>query len=300
MIKTPLRYAGGKSKAVNKLNTYLPNLNSYEYREPFLGGGSLALFLSQQYQLNSVWVNDLNKPLYNFWITLRDKPTDLHNDLVKIKLDCGNDIDKHKHYYNTAKQIIQNNSPTQDIYDSAINYYILNKCSFSGLGDTGFSKSASIHKNFNIKNIGNLLKVSPLIKNWKITNLPYEDLLIPSTNNTFIYLDPPYSLGKNINLYGNKRGNLHKQFNHNDFYTNISSITDINTKWLVSYNSSEEIKNKWIQYYQEEFDLTYSLRTDKESYNNKPTSRTKNELVISNYEYLTERTEIPLETPQMF
>ena len=43
-LKTPLRYPGGKSRALTKLNPFIPDLSAYdEYREPFLGGGSVGI-----------------------------------------------------------------------------------------------------------------------------------------------------------------------------------------------------------------------------------------------------------------
>jgi DNA adenine methylase len=42
-LKTPLRYPGGKSRAVAKLCQWLPSREITEYREPFLGGGSMAI-----------------------------------------------------------------------------------------------------------------------------------------------------------------------------------------------------------------------------------------------------------------
>ena len=43
-LKTPLRYPGGKSRAVKKMAEFFPLFKDYkEYREPFLGGGSVAL-----------------------------------------------------------------------------------------------------------------------------------------------------------------------------------------------------------------------------------------------------------------
>ena len=41
-LKTPLRYPGGKSRAVQKLFQFLPK-DITEFREPFLGGGSFAI-----------------------------------------------------------------------------------------------------------------------------------------------------------------------------------------------------------------------------------------------------------------
>ena len=66
--KTPLRYPGGKSRALSKLFQFIPNLSDYtEYREPFLGGGSVAIEVSKRYPHLKIWVNDLYEPLYNFW-----------------------------------------------------------------------------------------------------------------------------------------------------------------------------------------------------------------------------------------
>ena len=41
-LKTPLRYPGGKSKAIKTLSQWYPKIIS-EYREPFIGGGSIAI-----------------------------------------------------------------------------------------------------------------------------------------------------------------------------------------------------------------------------------------------------------------
>ena len=68
-LKTPLRYPGGKSRACTKMDQYFPDLRNYnEYREPFLGGGRVALHVTKKYPDIKIWVNDLYEPLVNFWI----------------------------------------------------------------------------------------------------------------------------------------------------------------------------------------------------------------------------------------
>ncbi|MFN7658083.1 MAG: DNA adenine methylase, partial [Dolichospermum sp.] len=47
-IKSPLRYPGGKSKAIKQISEYLPKKFS-ELREPFVGGGSVFIYLKQKY-----------------------------------------------------------------------------------------------------------------------------------------------------------------------------------------------------------------------------------------------------------
>ena len=59
-LKTPLRYPGGKSRAVKKINPYITDLSSYrQYREPFLGGGSVELHISKMYPKLDIWVRDM-------------------------------------------------------------------------------------------------------------------------------------------------------------------------------------------------------------------------------------------------
>ena len=59
-LKTPLRYPGGKSRACNKMDQYIPDLREFtHYREPFLGGGSVAIHITKKYPHLNVWVNDL-------------------------------------------------------------------------------------------------------------------------------------------------------------------------------------------------------------------------------------------------
>ena len=85
-LKTPLRYPGGKSRALTKLLKYLPQQKITEYREMFLGGGSVALEMTKCLPNDvPIWVNDLYGPLYNFWIVLRDNPIELQRKLVELK-----------------------------------------------------------------------------------------------------------------------------------------------------------------------------------------------------------------------
>ena len=85
-LKTALRYPGGKSRAISKISQFFPDLSKYqEYREPFLGGGSVALFVTQQYPDINIWVNDLYEPLANFWKQLRDNGDEIKKYLTNIK-----------------------------------------------------------------------------------------------------------------------------------------------------------------------------------------------------------------------
>ena len=112
-LKTPLRYPGGKSKATTRMSPYFPTkFEVTHYREPFLGGGSVALWMTQNYNLESVWVNDLYWPLYNFWLHLQDDSKMLSDELKEAKLNNA-DEDKARKLFEVNKEIL--NDPDETI-----------------------------------------------------------------------------------------------------------------------------------------------------------------------------------------
>ena len=65
---------------------FFPLFSDYtEYREPFLGGGSVALYITQMYPHLDIWVNDLYEPLYNFWRELQENPNEIRSQLIQLK-----------------------------------------------------------------------------------------------------------------------------------------------------------------------------------------------------------------------
>ena len=85
-LKTPLRYPGGKSRATKKMAQYFPDFRDYtEFRESFLGGGSVSLYVTQMYPHLEIWVNDLYEPLYTFWKQLQKNSDKVRNELVQLK-----------------------------------------------------------------------------------------------------------------------------------------------------------------------------------------------------------------------
>jgi DNA adenine methylase len=270
-LKTPLRYPGGKSRAVPKLFKYFPDMsNIKEYREPFLGGGSVAIAITKQYPDIDIWVNDLYEPLYNFWVELRDNGDYLHDQLQQLKSRFP-DQGSAKGLFLDAKEIVTDE--TQKDKDRAVAFYIINKCSFSGLTESSsFSPQAS-DSNFSMRGINFLPEYSRLITNWKITNLSYEQLLCDDKQ-TFIYLDPPYDIRSN--LYG-KRGNMHKGFDHDVFASDCDRFI---SPQLVSYNSSQLVCERFKGWEAGQFDHTYTMRSVGTYMNDQ---QERKELVLSNY-----------------
>ena len=103
-LKTPLRWPGGKSRAIKYLLPKFPK-DITEYREPFIGGGSVAIAFTKEYPDIPVWINDLYYPLYNFWKTLQSDGEKLSNTLLELK-NKNNTQDKAKELFIKAKEEI--------------------------------------------------------------------------------------------------------------------------------------------------------------------------------------------------
>ena len=269
--KTPLRYPGGKSRACTKIGQFLPNMYTYrEFREPFLGGGSVAIYLTKMYPSLSIWVNDLYEPLVNFWKEIQHSGEELYTILSDLKIKHPNP-DSAKELFLESKKII--NSQDKSKLERAVAFYVVNKCSFSGLTESSSFSAQASDSNFSMRGIEKLTGYQEIIQDWKITNLSYEDLLT-DWRNTFIYLDPPYDIKDN--LYG-KKGDMHKKFDHDKF---AKDCDDHTADMMISYNSSQLIKNRFKNWNAVEFDLTYTMRSVGDYMSDQ---QTRKELLLLNY-----------------
>ena len=270
-LKTPLRYPGGKSRACEKMGPYFPDLRDYkEFREPFLGGGSVAIYITKRYPNLDIWVNDLYEPLVNFWQQLQIFGEDMKDRLVELKT-ANNTPELAKDLFLSSKEKI--NDQNVPSIDRAVAFYVVNKCSFSGLTESSsFSQQASI-SNFSMRGIEKLPAYSKLIEKWRITNYSY-DYLLDGENSAFVYLDPPYDIKDN--LYGHK-GSMHKRFDHDKFAADCDS-NDMDQ--LISYNSDQLVKDRFKDWNAAEFDLTYTMRSVGEYMREQ---KSRKELLLFNY-----------------
>ncbi len=268
-LKTPLRYPGGKSRATKYILPRFPD-GIEEYRETFLGGGSVAIAFTKANPDIPVWVNDLYEPLYNFWRVLQDYDEELCAELVKLKQQHPEPTSA-KNLFLESKQLVNNYD--QSHLSRACAFYVINKCSFSGLTESSsFSRQAS-DSNFSMRGIEKLKGYSEIIQNWKITNWSYEGLLSDDIR-CFIYSDPPYDIKDN--LYGNK-GDLHKRFDHDQFAADCDNHL---ARQMISYNSIQMVKDRFEKWLACSYDLTYTMRSTGDYMNEQ---KDRAELLLTNY-----------------
>ena len=275
-LKTPLRYPGGKSKAIKTLSVWYPKVIS-EYREPFIGGGSIAIDVTKSNPDIPVWINDLYVPLYNFWVQLRDNGQDLSESVREQKekmLESGTQEEKDKF----AKELFDRYRKDIDTYNDfqkAVAFFVMNKCSFSGLTENSTFSRTAANSNFSLVGADKLAEFSKLINHWKITNIDYSEVMnADGPDNTFVFLDPPYDI-KDF-LYGKNR-EMHKSFDHDEFAENVYKCPH---KFMITYNVNEKLEELYKDYELNYWKLRYSMahRGDKGTNDN-----VKTELLVTNY-----------------
>ncbi len=273
-LKTPLRYPGGKSRACTKMGQFFPDLREYvEYREPFLGGGSVAIHVSKLYPHLKITVNDLYEPLINFWSNLQMFGTELYTELKNLKIAHCNQ-DSSRCLFDVIKEAI-NDSEKTDL-ERAVAFYVVNKCSFSGLTESSSFSAQASDSNFSMRGIEKLLGYQEIISNWHINQYSYEYCFRTDIHDgLFMYLDPPYDIKDN--LYG-KKGAMHKSFDHDKFASDCDEHNHI--KMLISYNSDQLVKDRFKNWNAGEFDLTYTMRSVGEYMRDQ---QTRKELLLFNY-----------------
>lgn len=222
MSKSPLRYPGGKTRAVKILRDFLPP-NRRELLSPFFGGGSFELdCASHGYAVRG---NDLFGPLYTFWTVAKTRPEEL-----KAAVTAALPVSKERfmHYRETIRDLT-------DPLEIATAYFIVNRCSFSGSTFCGGYSAESAEKRLNASAIERVGKVD--LSRVTFSNLDAIEFLQqnPETENTVVYADPPYFIATYI--YG-KDGDMHEGFNHAGFAEAIRKRKD----WVLSYNDCPYIR----------------------------------------------------------
>lgn len=266
MIKSPLRYPGGKSRAILQIYQYIP-ASFDEYREPFVGGGSFFIYLKQTRPDLKIWINDLNPELYHFWKCAQDNSENLAEEVTKIKR-------RRRNGQRLFDELVKADVEKLTKFKRAVRFFILNRITFSGIVESGGYSKLAFETRFTDSSIERLSKIGQVLDGVKITHEDYRNLLKNGDKNTFTFLDPPYLKAVKSKLYG-KNGKLHTDFNHDDFACEIKKC---NHSWLITYDDSIEIREKFSFAKKYEWQLQYGMNNYKQGKAEKG-----NELFITNY-----------------
>ena len=237
--KSPLRYPGGKSRAVSYILGLIPQ-NTKEMVCPFMGGGSIELACASLGI--KVFAYDIFKPLVYFWKKAIKDPKQLAKEIKKY-----HPISKNQ-FYDLQKKIMISNKE-----DQAIMFFVLNRSSFSGSTLSG--GMSPDHPRFNLSSIERVLDFE--IKNLTVNLMDFKQSLKKHPD-ILAYLDPPYLIKST--LYGHK-GDTHRGFDHQGLF----EILKHRKKWILSYNDSKEIRELYKDFKIIVPNWKYGMSADKAS-----------------------------------
>ena len=249
-MKTVIRYAGGKSRAIKKITPFVEDYDLII--SPFIGGGSLEVH----------WASSLNKRvigydifdmLVNFWNTLLNNNEELVKELKNIKPTSDE--------YSRIKEILMSTENTQtmlknwntDYYKrdnivelddvvKAAYYYFNHNCSY-GPGYLGWGSSVYLDDK---KWDSMINKISEFkCPNLKVDQLSF-DQSIKKHKNDFLYLDPPYYLEKDGDnkmykgMYPMKNIDVHHSGFDHELLRDL--LLEHEGDFVMSYNNCETIR----------------------------------------------------------
>ena len=264
MIKSPLRYPGGKSRAIPIISSLVPQFD--DYREPFIGGGSVFIYLKQKFPGKSFWINDLNQSLFTFWQMCQQNIDAVIEKVYEWKNKFGAGKELHR--------FLTTNIPAFNDLETAAAFFIFNRITFSGTTESGGFSQQAFEGRFTETSVQRLQPFGKLISDTKITNFDFEDVIKQDGKNVFLFLDPPYHSATKSALYG-KNGSLHKGFDHIRF---ANTMKNCRHQWLITYDDSSYIRELFSFANIIPWNLTYGMRNVSASSN-----QTGKELFISNY-----------------
>jgi DNA adenine methylase len=299
--KPILKWVGGKTQLIDTLIADFP-VEINNYREAFLGGGSVLLTLLSYIKNGIIKINgniyayDLNEPLIYIYKNIQTSHNELYDKLKTIIIDfneCGEGeinrkpinieeakIGKENYYYWIRSEYNKLSlSDKKSILGSAM-FIFLNKTCFRGvfrIGPNGFNVPYGHYFKPEIINKEHLEELHHLIKDVIFECCDFNTSLTNVEQGDFIYLDPPYAPETNTSFVGYTEKGFNIE-NHNCLFNIIHNLTEAKHKIMLSNADVSLVRDNFAN---EKYN-TISILC-KRSINSKNPNAKAMEVIIKNY-----------------
>lgn len=273
MTISPFRYAGGKNRLLPILQEYLnPLLKNVDcYYEPFIGGGSVGLYVAQNYPNIKLFFNDKDSWVSSFWSVVSHLDTSKIEKLLNL-VDNKPTIE----LFNKLS-----NSPPQTEIEKAYYLIFFNRTCFSGIvkrdpfdcvksspiGGKNQNSKYTVDCRYNTSKIKEKILYCHKLLSGRtvVTNLDIHSCLLYNKKEDVIYLDPPYFYKAHM---------LYNEYMSPDEHTTLSKLLKEKDNWVLSYDDCSEIRNLYSDNKIIDLAARYSINGKKNAWEN------KNELII--------------------
>jgi DNA adenine methylase len=237
--QTPLRYPGGKQKDIPFLFKFFKQCQ--EFREPFLGGGSILLNAVKSGLAATYYANDLNPSVFSFWQEVQNNAEKLADFVWQIHEDHPySGPNRNSPAWQKFRQHLTSvlDAFPDDQFHNAARFFILNRSTSGGSTESGGMTAAAYCDRFTPSSIARLRNLHGLLDTVQLSNVDYSELIERPGKDVFIFLDPPYLSAEKSGLYG-KGGDLHRGFDHKNL---AKVLYESPHRWLMTIDDCPEVR----------------------------------------------------------
>lgn len=203
-----LKWAGGKTQLLDEIMGRLPTeikdgkINRYV--EPFIGSGAVMFELVQTYNIENVFIWDINPELITVYQVVQNDVESLIERLTQLeKQFLPLEKEQRKEMYYSVRDQFNEKLVDFDFHtygehkiERASQFIFLNKTCFNGLFRVNkkgeFNVPMGDYKNPTICDEENLRAASAVLQNVNIYQGDYKQSREFINDKTFVYFDPPY------------------------------------------------------------------------------------------------------------
>lgn len=264
-MNSPIKWVGGKRNIKKTLVKMMPP--HFQYVEVFGGAGWVLL----EKEPSKVEVfNDINGDLINFYRVIKDK-----EKCYQLIEDLNFTL-KSRQIFEEWDSLKPEEVENLNEIERAARFYFLLKMSFGGRINrkkNTFAISTDGRKQINYDRFPDeFLTLHERLQNVFIENKDFEYILKKydrKDGDTLFYLDPPY-LNTSEDDYG-------MTFNLESYQRLVDCLKNINGKWILTCNDTEELRDIFKDYYIHTHEVFWSISAKSEN------MKKYGELIVTNY-----------------
>jgi DNA adenine methylase len=260
-VAQPFRYPGGKFYALGILEPFWANVHHSEYREPFVGGGSVFF---HKPKVSTNWLNDLDTELITGYEVMSD-PFMRQQLVDRLSIEVAS-----KERWREMFEFQPKNK-----LDIAYKYYYLNRTSFSGKMISpgwGYRPKRSLPPERWSERI---IPCGRKLEGVKLTAVDFEEVILSGgSEQVLMFVDPPY-------FNPPKKKHYRNGFDLQDHLRLAKTLKETSHKFFLTYDNVPQIKElySWANVHE----VNFFYRVENSAIQN-GLRRVGFELVITNYD----------------
>jgi len=263
-----LRYPGGKSKLLSHITPHITeqieqNENILNYCEPFIGSGAVTYnILKKKNHIKKIILNDKDYTLSCLWNSILFDFEELEEKILHYQPSVVDFFHFKEVLTRSEESLLEENK-----VDLSLKKLAIHQMSYSGLGvraggpiggkkqKSSYNISCRWSPKSIIKKFTRLRRtlLEYQISSNKVYCMDYKKIIKKANEHTIMYLDPPYYL-KGRDMYA-------CSFNDKDHEELAQALFHTKSKWILSYDDCEEIKDLYKWTYISDFDAKYYIKT---------------------------------------